>query len=236
MFKQQHLIDFLINIGIQPNHIEFYELATTHKSYNTHDKTKLENYERLEYLGDSLLSFMIAIYAYKKFPNKSQGELSRWRASAVQTETLGAVSKNIGLLKFLKTGNGQMHTDVLDSPKVQADIFEAFLGAIYLDQGMSKAWWFVQKHLLASNISVDGHHVFQSNKDPKTQLQEYFQSISKNNIHYIFEEKDKLFIAKAVHEDMIYGIGSGASKKEATTNAARAALNKMKMKGNDEIN
>ncbi|TDV24328.1 ribonuclease-3 [Mycoplasmopsis mustelae] len=231
MNKKDRLLEFLDQENIVPKNLNWYMLATTHKSYNTNDKTKSLNYERLEFLGDSLLNFIASTYSFKKFRENSQGELTRWRASAVQTETLSAVSKRLGLLQMLRTGPGQMHNDVVESLKVQADVFEAMLGAIFVDQGLQVAWNFVQKHLLNDENEMTISEGFSSGKDPKTQLQEYFQSISKNNIHYVLEENNKLFTARAVHEDMVYGVGKGHSKKEAMIEAAKAALDKMQKKG-----
>ncbi|BBU47447.1 ribonuclease III [Mycoplasmopsis felis] len=232
MNHNQRLLEFLKKENITPKNLQTYILATTHKSYNIKDKTKLLNYERLEFLGDSLLAFVTAWTAFKKMPNHSQGELSRWKASAVQTETLSEVSKKLNLLPLLKTGPGQMKEDVINSPKVQADIFESMVGAICYDQGTNRAIQFIYDYLLNPNLEKDIIDNFSTHKDPKTELQEHFQSMTKNSVHYVLEEiEDKKFYAKVYHSGILYGEGIGHSKKEAETNAAKQALEKHIKKG-----
>ncbi|CCP24525.1 ribonuclease III [Mycoplasmopsis cynos] len=222
---ESKILEFLKKEKIIPKKLEYFYQATTHKSFNRND-TKAYNYERLEFLGDAILSFIVSAHIFKKINEASQGELTRYRSSIVQTETLSELSKKLGLIKLLRTGPGQMYYEVTGSMKVQADVFEAILGAIFIDQGLLKAKEFVQKHLLSqiSNKSL----IISDHKDPKTELQEHFQSFSRENISYFVEEKEnKTFEAKAIHNKNIYGIGCGTTKKEAETNAAKDALKKL---------
>ncbi|MFU2193293.1 ribonuclease III [Mycoplasma sp. 4079] len=214
---------FQIN-NIQPIRTDYYLLAITHSSFN---RDKDDNYERLEFLGDSLLQFVSSNYIFRKYPELSQGHATRLRSTAVRTEALAKISNELGLLKILRTGPGKMRESVINSPKVQADVFEAMIAAIFLDQGFEKASQFIIKHISPIIDSVHNDE----NKDPKGQLQEYFQSITKESITYQTDQlSDKRFLAKAKHDGVIYGEGVGLSKKEAETNAAIDALQKLKDK------
>ncbi|WBP84139.1 ribonuclease III [Mycoplasmopsis edwardii] len=225
----QNILNFLKQEKIEAKNIEVFYQATTHKSFkhNKKDMRKV-NYEKLEFLGDSVLDFIVSSHIFQNNRESSQGELTRYRASLVQTDTLSAISKKLGILKLIRTGPGQMKNEVLNSTKVQADVFEAMVGAIFVDQGFIEAKNFVDKHLL-SQIKRNESLAISDHKDPKTELQEHFQSFSRENISYYVEERDnKTFEAKAMHDKKVYGIGTGLSKKEAEINAAKDALNKLK--------
>ncbi|VEU71156.1 ribonuclease III [Mycoplasmopsis glycophila] len=215
------LNDFFEIHKIEPkNKLTFIE-ALTHSSYNQNRK----NYEQLEFLGDAVLQFISSSYIYKKYPDLAQGFQTRLRAKAVCTETLSEISLEIGLIDLLKTGPGQMEKDVKESHKVQADVFESIVGAIYVDQGILKAKEFIAKYIYPV---IDRVHS-ENNKDAKSQLQEYFQSFSKENISYITEQlPNKQFYAKAKHDKQIFGEGLGSTKKEAELAAAQDALSKLK--------
>ncbi|WP_313770884.1 hypothetical protein [Mycoplasmopsis felis] len=107
---------------------------------------------------------------------------------------------------MLKTGPGQMKEDVINSPKVQADIFESMVGAICYDQGTNRAIQFIYDYLLNPNLEKDIIDNFNTHKDPKTELQEHFQSMTKNSVYYVLEEiEDKKFYAKVYHSGILYG-------------------------------
>ncbi|MFV8470922.1 ribonuclease III [Mycoplasma sp. Z355B] len=229
--KSASLDQFLNEHNIVPNSYEPYILATTHPSYN---RKGSNNYERLEYLGDAVLQLLTSSFMYKAYPNLTQGDLSRLRAQTVGTEYLSYISREIGLLDILKTGPGKMRESVVSSFKVQADIFESMVGAIYIDQGLKVAADFVFRYLKDRIIELHN----EDNKDPKGVLQEYFQSTSKESITYNTvqiappdEFNHPSFQSQAIHDGQIYGVGLGISKKEAETNAALDALAKLK----DEI-
>ncbi|QGZ97781.1 ribonuclease III [Mycoplasma sp. NEAQ87857] len=225
MKKPTNLKEFFKIYKIIPLDPKIYELALTHASYNPNGDKQNNNYEQLEFLGDAVLQFISSQYIYRNYPELAQGYQTRLRAKAVCTETLGEISVNIGLIDILKTGPGQMEKDVKDSPKVKADIFESMIGAIYIDLGLKAAVDFVSHHIYPV---IDKVHT-ESNKDAKSELQEYFQSFSKENIKYITEQgANRQFFSKAVHDEQIFGKGYGSSKKEAELNAAKNALEKLK--------
>ncbi|MBN4083772.1 ribonuclease III [Mycoplasma sp. CSL10137] len=230
---------FIKNFYYVPNEIHHYILATTHKSFDPKDETKKTNYERLEFLGDAFLQLYTSDLIFKNFKNLSQGELTRLRADIVNTKTLAKASDKMKLINILRTGNGRMEEEVKNSLKVKADTFEAIVGAIYIDLGIEFASNFIFEHLIKENMEhkvvnsneklvTDENLMFTTEKDPKTQLQEYFQNIDKRNITYeTREENDKIFVAKAIKDGIVYGVGSGSSKKRAETEAARDALKKL---------
>ncbi|MFV8468280.1 ribonuclease III [Mycoplasma sp. VS42A] len=226
--KSATLDQFLEEHNIVPNSYEPYILATTHPSYN---RKGHNNYERLEFLGDAVLQLLTSSFMYKAYPKLAQGELSRLRAKTVGTGYLSYISREIGLLDILKTGPGKMRDTVIQSAKVQADIFESMVGAIYIDQGLKVAADFAFRYLKERIINLHD----EDNKDPKGALQEYFQSTSKESITYNtiqIAPPDQFnhpsFQSQAMHDGQIYGVGLGVSKKEAETNAALDALAKLK--------
>lgn len=230
---QIKLEKFLETINIKPADITLYIKATTHKSFSNQDDQPSDvNYENLEFLGDSTLGFVVSSYILKTNPKISQGLLTRYRAVIVETKMLSMISQKLGLPELLRTGPGKMHQDVINSPKVQADVLEALIGAIYLDHGLSDAIMFIKKFIL---VEVKDKNLINLTdlKDPKTKLQELFQSMSKENVTYQTQELGhQEFEAKAIHEKNVYGSGKGRSKKEAESQAAQVALEKLqKLKG-----
>ncbi|QNM93944.1 ribonuclease III [Mycoplasma sp. Pen4] len=218
------LKSFLEQHDIEPNNIDIYFTAVKHSSYT---RIERDNYEQLEFLGDAILQFLSSSYIFKKYPTLTQGYQTRLRSKAVCTKTLSEITNQLGLLDLLKTGPGKMRDTVISSQKVQADLFESLTGAIYIDQGLQKTYDFVKQYVFP--LIDDVHN--EENKDPKGRLQEYFQSISKENITYVTEwdEKREQFYSKAKHDNQFYGQGFGLSKKEAEVNAATDALEKLKV-------
>ncbi|VEU72650.1 ribonuclease III [Mycoplasmopsis gallopavonis] len=225
MNKATSLNEFLELHEITPNNSLTFIQALTHSSFNKGGTKKVGNYEQLEFLGDAVLQFISSAYIFRKYPDLAQGFQTRLRAKAVCTDTLSEISREIGLIDILKTGPGQMSVDVKGSHKVQADVFESIVGAIYFDQGITKARDFIAKYIYPV---IDQIHS-DNNKDAKSELQEYFQSFSKENITYITEQlDDKRFFAKAQHDKKFFGKGYGNTKKEAELAAAQDALSKLK--------
>ncbi|WP_426461019.1 ribonuclease III [Mycoplasma hafezii] len=224
MTKSHNLTEFFDNHDIKPNKSILYIEALTHSSFTRNENGKIKNYEQLEFLGDAVLQFISSSYIFLKYPELTQGFQTRLRAKAVCTDTLSKISVDMGLIDILKTGPGQMEKDVKESHKVQADIFESIVGAIYIDQGLKKAQQFIATYIYPV---IDKVHL-ENNKDAKTELQEYFQSFSKENITYQTEQlANKQFKAKAIHDNQIFGQGTGNTKKEAELEAAKDALSKL---------
>ena len=213
-------MNFLDKFNIKINNQELLNTALTHSSYsNEHGGS---NYERLEFLGDAVLQLITSEYFYKKY-DYQEGELSKIRASFVCEEALAQYAKDVGIDKHIKVGNGQKE-NINDT--IIADTFESVLGAIYLDQGFDIAKSYVLKVL---NPYVLEHHVFLG--DYKSRLQEMVQTDKKSLEYRLVSETgpshDKTFVFDVVIDGIIYGKGTGKSKKEAEQQAAYDALKKV---------
>lgn len=224
IIKAKNLDEFFHFNDIKPKNKALYILALTHPSKSQNNK--LQSYERLEFLGDSLLQFITTSYIYKKFPKMLQGKGTLLRSKVVSTASLSEISQMIGLPKLVYSAGGEAAREVKTSPKVQADLFESITGAIFEDLGLKETIKFVGKFLYPAINKFYN----KENKDAKTVLQEIFQSMNKMSVIYQVEILDeKHFVAKAIHDGIVYGEGIGLSKKEAEIKAAENALNKLNL-------
>ena len=149
-------------IGIRFKDLELYEKALTHPSYNADAKTKHEDYERLEFMGDAVLGFVSADLIFKMHPNLSQGNMTKLRSNLVKTTALASYARKISLAEFIRTGHSIDSNKINESDKILEDVFEALIGAIFLDHGMDEAYVFVAKFLtdLILNFDVKCHLIF----------------------------------------------------------------------------
>ena len=212
-------MNFLNKYNIEIKNKKLLNTALTHSSYsNEHGGA---NYERLEFLGDAVLQLITSEYFYKKY-DFQEGELSKIRASFVCEEALAQYAKDVGIDKHIKVGNGQIK-NINDA--IIADTFESVLGAIYLDQGFEVAKKYVLEVL---SPYVLEHHVFLG--DYKSRLQEMVQTDKKSLEYRLISETgpshDKTFVFEVVIDGIVYGKGTGKSKKEAEQQAAYNALKK----------
>lgn len=206
---------------------EYILEALTHSSYSNENKNYPFN-ERLEFLGDSVLSIVISDYLFKKETKLPEGELTKIRANIVCEESLSEVSKNIHLGKYMLLGKGEEATGGRERISILADALEAVIAAIYLDGGIKCAREFILANMeKIINDSIKGK-IF---RDYKTCLQEVLQSNGENNIWYkLIEEKgpdhNKRFVMEVGINDTVLGVGEGKSKKDAEQVAAKCALDK----------
>ena len=206
---------------------EYILEALTHSSYSNENKNYPFN-ERLEFLGDSVLSIVISDYLFKKETKLPEGELTKIRANIVCEESLSEVSKNIHLGKYMLLGKGEEATGGRERISILADALEAVIAAIYLDGGIKCAREFILNNMeKIINDSIKGK-IF---RDYKTCLQEVLQSNGENNIWYkLIEEKgpdhNKRFVMEVGINDTVLGVGEGKSKKDAEQVAAKCALDK----------
>ena len=206
---------------------EYILAALTHSSYSNENKNYPFN-ERLEFLGDSVLSIVISDYLFKKETKLPEGELTKIRANIVCEESLSEVSKNIHLGKYMLLGKGEEATGGRERISILADALEAVIAAIYLDGGIKCAREFILTNMeKIINDSIKGK-IF---RDYKTCLQEVLQSNGENNIWYkLIEEKgpdhNKRFVMEVGINDTVLGVGEGKSKKDAEQVAAKCALDK----------
>ncbi len=212
-------MNFLDKYDIKISNQKLLKTALTHSSYS--NEHKVENYERLEFLGDAVLQLITSDYFYRNF-DFQEGDLSKIRASFVCEEALAQYAKDVGIDKYIRVGVGQ-RKNINDT--IIADTFESVLGVIYLDQGYEVA----QKYVLeVIKPYVLEHHVFLG--DYKSKLQEMVQTDKKSLEYRLVKETgpshDKTFVFEVVVDGIVYGRGIGKSKKEAEQKAAFDALKK----------
>lgn len=201
--------------------------SLTHSSYANENRSTLSFNERLEFLGDAVLSLITAEYLYKKFPQMPEGELSKLRSSLVCTASLCDYANSISLGDFLYLGKGEENSGGRQRPSNLENAFEAVIAAIYLDGGLEKAKDFVLRFL---NSSMETHHI--SFKDYKTLLQEVIQQNHEETLNYVITgesgpDHDKRFEAEVHLNSNVIGRGTGKSKKQAEQEAAKEALQLM---------
>ncbi len=201
--------------------------ALTHSSYANENKTAIPCNERMEFLGDAVLSIVTAEYLYEKFPNMPEGKLSKLRSSLVCTQSLSEFAREIDLGSYLYLGKGEAACGGANRPSVLEDAFEALIAAIYLDGGMENA----KRHILRFlSREVETKHT--NFKDYKTHLQEVVQQNPDETLNYVLVDEygpdhDKRFVAEVHLNSNIIGRGEGRSKKQAEQLAAREALSLM---------
>ncbi|ODN43997.1 ribonuclease III [Piscirickettsia litoralis] len=218
------VLDLCKAIGYQFTNEALLTSALTHRSVRSN------NNERLEFLGDAILSFVIADALYNRFPESQEGELSRFRASLVKGETLAQVANEFEVGQFLHLGTGELKSGGYRRESILADAVEAIIGAIYLDAGIEAARaailrWFDQR--------IAGVHKQTHSKDAKTRLQEYLQAK-----HDILPEYEVLRIEGKAHEQTFHvecrieilnisQKGSGTSRRRAEQEAAAKILQEL---------
>ncbi len=212
-------------LNIVPKNMTLYTTAFSHSSYANEHKAK-SDYERLEFLGDAVLDLVIADYLYNNKMEK-EGEMTKVRASYVCENALSEYSLGLGLNEYIKVGHGEEKEGGKYKKAIVADIFEAFIGAIYVDLGYATA----RKVVLSIIVPFieDPNVTFFS--DYKSSLQEYVQTYQKSLTYNLVKEEgpahDKSFTVEVIIDDIVYGTGNGGSKKEAEQEAAKSALEKL---------
>ena len=218
-------------IGYTFKNKKLVQLALSHSSYANEKKGgHLDSYERLEFLGDSIVSIIVSEYLYINYPTLPEGELTRIRAIVVCESTFCGCVKKLEIGSHLLLGKGEERTGGRERVSILADIFEAIIGAIYLDGCFEDAKSFTLSHLKSIIESAVSGTVFM---DYKTQLQEILQKTNTAQISYIIEKEtgpdhNKEFLIQVINNNKILGRGNGKSKKEAEQNAAKEALDKLK--------
>lgn len=203
------------------------EEALTHKSYANDENTK--SYERLEFLGDSLLSIFISEYLFNIEPLLPEGELTRIRAAIVCESSLAECAKKLGLGEMIKFNRGEEMTGGRERTSIIADVVEAVIAAIYIDGGFEQAREFTIKNL---EETIKNALSGKSYRDHKTALQEKVQGSTQAVIEYRLNSQEgpdhnKTFTTDVLIGGKVAGTGSGRTKKEAEQMAARAALNSL---------
>lgn len=214
-------------IGYNFKNANYLKVALSHSSYANEVKLNtVENYERQEFLGDAVLELSVSEYLFTNYKNMPEGEMTKLRASLVCEPTLAFIAKSeIGLQKYILLGKGEENTGGRDRDSIISDVFEALIGAIYLDGGFEPALSFVKKYVL-----TDMYEKIEF-VDSKTRLQEKAQAKLLHLEYRLVAEEgpahNKTYTSEVYIGDELYGIGSGKTKKNAEQHAAYEALKKL---------
>jgi ribonuclease-3 len=202
------------------------QTALTHSSYaNEHAAQGCESYERLEFLGDSILGAVTANYLYRHEPRLPEGRMTRLRAELVCETALHKVALSLGLGRYMRLGRGEENTGGRERASILADMVESIIAALYLDSGIDEARRFIMETVLSDVVITEAHR----SADYKTELQELVQQRPNRHISYELvgesgPDHDKRFVFTVSIDGVITGRGEGRTKKEAEQMAARTAL------------
>ncbi|WP_432645360.1 ribonuclease III [Methanobrevibacter sp.] len=221
-------MDLYEKFGIKTDNKVLYDMAFTHGSYSTEHDLDYD-YERLEFLGDSVLSVIVSEYLYKKYPHYGEGKLTKLRSNYVCQFALIHYSHELGLDKYLNVAAQESNLSKNEILSITADIFESFLGAMFLDQG----WHFV-KEFVSNYIFkfIDANTIFFA--DYKSAMKEYGDAKELDVSYKIINEygvpHDKTFVTTILIDGKEMGVGEGKNKKEAEQAAAKVAIEKLNIK------
>ncbi len=202
------------------------QTALTHSSYaNERHDSACVSYERLEFLGDSILSLVTAEFLYSHSPALPEGRMTRLRAELVCEQSLHGTAKQLGIGRCMRLGKGEEHSGGRERPSILADMVESIIAAIYLDSGMDEARAFIMEKILKDAQLTEGHR----SADYKTALQELVQKKSDGSVSYELvsesgPDHNKVFTFCVLVNGSVAGQGSGRTKKEAEQMAACRAL------------
>lgn len=201
--------------------------ALTHSSFANERGNGIKSNERMEFLGDSVLSLVSTQFLFETYPEMPEGDLSRLRASLVCTKSLSGFARQLHLGDYIFLGKGETHTGGADRSSTLEDAFEALIAALYLDGGLDTAREFILKFL---KPALDDHK--NNLKDYKTILQEVIQQNPDQSVNYVFvgssgPDHNKVFEAEVRLNSNVIGRGKGKSKKSAEQEAAKEALTLM---------
>lgn len=204
--------------------------AFTQASYvNEHPNQGLKFYERIEFLGDAVLQFVVSEYIFKRYPNLPQGRLTRLRAAMVNEESFASFARECHFNEYIRLGKGEELAHARERDSLLCDIFESFVGAVYMDQGIDKVITFAKQVIFPKLDQGRFDEYF----DHKTELQETVQSDGPVNIEYKLlseegPENDRTFKSAVMIDGEELGVGQAHSKKHAEQLAAREALLRLK--------
>ncbi|MGG0718863.1 ribonuclease III [Robertmurraya massiliosenegalensis] len=228
--RDRQFKEFQDKLGVQFTNVKLLIQAFTHSSYvNEHRRKPYDDNERLEFLGDAVLELTVSQFLYNKYPTMSEGELTKLRAAVVCEPSLVAFANELTFGEYVLLGKGEEMTGGRTRPALLADVFEAFIGALFLDKGIDTVVLFLEKVVFPKIDAGAFSHVM----DFKSQLQEHVQRDSSGVIEYkVLQEKgpahNREFISQVNLNGEEVGVGTGRSKKEAEQHAAQMALEKLK--------
>jgi ribonuclease III len=222
---------FQQQLGYTFRDLDLLERALTHKSFSNENRdARSPNNERLEFLGDAVLGFVVGEMIYRSFPNLQEGALSKIKAHLVSAAMLSGKARGLALGRFLRMGAGEARSGGAEKPSLLADAFEAVVAAIYLDGGLAATEEFLRRIFGPEISGIDVGDL--SFHDHKTTLQETAQSLGLPLPDYrVIEEKgpdhEKAFTVELSWDGEPFSRGSGPSKREAQRKAAKEALKRL---------
>ena len=215
-------------LNIKPRDMKLYKTAFSHSSYANEHKAK-QDYERLEFLGDAVLDLVVADYLYTHY-DENEGEMTKVRASYVCENANYRYSTDLNLPQYIMVGHGEQKEGGKFKKAIVADIFEALMGAIYLDLGYAT----VRQVILTIVVPYIKNKNITFFSDYKSSLQEYVQTEQKSLDYKLISEEgpahDRTFTIEVIIDNIVYGRGVGQSKKDAEQEAAKEALEKLALK------
>lgn len=211
---------------------QLFDQAFTHRSYLNESREKVASNERLEFLGDSILSFVVSQHLYKIYPDCNEGLLTNMRSILVNTKSLAEISRELSFGGYLKLSKGEEDSNGRENQSLLADCYEAFLGALFIDQGIDAVTTFIEQTLFPKMKLFETRDAL---KDPKSLLQESVQAQKHTSpIYKVLNEVGpahaKIFTIGVFIHNVPMGEGKGRSKQQAEEEAAKEALEKMKKK------
>ena len=215
-------------LNIKPKDIILYKTAFSHSSYVNEHRIK-NDYERLEFLGDAVLDLVLADYLYKHF-KENEGEMTKARATYVCENANYQYAVDLNLTDYILVGHGELKDGKEFKKAIVADIFEALMGAIYIDLGYAT----VRRVVLDIIVPYIENPDVNFFNDYKSSLQEFVQTVQRSLEYNLVKEEgpahEKKFTMNVVIDGIVYGVGEGSSKKEAEQEAAKVALEKLAIK------
>ncbi|MCT4591880.1 MAG: ribonuclease III [Candidatus Gracilibacteria bacterium] len=214
-------------LGISMNKKEFFDEAFTHKSFINENRTKNLKYnERLEFLGDAVLELLCTRFLFDKFPNEEEGVLTAYRSALVKGQNLARVARELDLGALLLMSKGEEKSGGRSKSYLLANVFEALVGAIYLDSSLEEVDRILRKFLFPEIKNIIKHKL---HKDPKSLFQEYAQERVNTTPHFeLISEKgpdhNKVFVVGAYLGERCVAEGRGSSKQKASSDAAKNAI------------
>ncbi|ADK81015.1 ribonuclease III [Sediminispirochaeta smaragdinae] len=227
--RKRELQLFEKHVGIRFRKLEFLNLAFSHRSFANEQGTNVDNNEKLEFLGDSVLGLVVSEYLFALLPDKAEGDLARVKSFVVSEDSLAEIARKIKVDNYILIGKGEEYSGGRNKKAILADCMEAIIGSFYLDSGFKAARSFVLKYLIPEiNKVLENRH----KKDYKTLLQEYVQKQFKSYPRYSLVKKtgpdhDRTFWIEVKIDGKVYGPGKGKNKKEAEQHAAGLAYRKL---------
>ena len=220
------LMEILAKYDIKLKETKHYRLALTHSSYaNEH---KLVSNERIEFLGDAILGLLVAEYMYTNFENMQEGTMSKLRATYVCEDANAKYARAMGIDQLLLLGRGEEATGGRNRNAILSDAFESFLGAVYLSTGIKDVKKILEKEVFPLILAREEKPFV----DYKSRLQEYVQAEKRSDLNYVLDDVDgpphkRVFTMSVTLDGIRLGTGKGSTKKDASQEAARIALEKM---------